>query len=131
MYIYENVMRMYEETMSFVRLYVTDMHIRQNYIHFKRSQECLERLVQLENQMIYFIDVFQNSCRLFFTPDIPLEWLQTYFMRLFKEIQQRVNFLERNLKTQTAWPKRPLPNNTARIVVKRRNFTFIDLPRPF
>lgn len=126
MYMYENVMRLYDETMAFVRLYVTDMHMKQNYIHFKRSQECLERLVQLENQMIFFIDVFQNSCLLFFTPDVGLEWLESYFMRIFREVQERANFLQTSLKTQSAWPVRPLPKGTARIVVKRRNFTYSD-----
>jgi hypothetical protein len=129
MYQYDNVMRQYDETMAFVRLYITDIHIRQNYIHYKRAQECFERLTYLESQMIQFIELFQNACLTFFTPDIGPEWLQTYFMRTFKEVQQRINFLERTLKTQKSWLKRPLPNNTARIVVKRRNITISNLPR--
>ena len=123
MYQHDQLMRQYEETMSFVRLYVTDVHIRQNYIHYKRSEESFDRLFRLESQMIRFIDVFQNTCSIFFTPDIGPEWLQTYFMRIFKEVQQRVTFLERTLKTQTAWAARPLPSNTSRIVIKRRHLT--------
>jgi hypothetical protein len=129
MYQHDNVMRQYEETMSFVRLYVTDIHVRQNYIHYKRGEECLERLVGLESQMIHFIDAFQNACLVFFTADIGPEWLQTYFMRTFKEVQQRVNFIERALKTQSSWLQRPLPNNTSRIVVKKRNITINYLGR--
>ena len=123
MYQYDRIMRQYEETMSFVRLYVTDVHLRQNYIHYKRSEECFERLISLENQMIHFIDVFQNTCLVFFTPDIGAEWLQTYFMRIFKEVQQRTNFLQRSLRTQKVWLQRPLPNNTSRIVVQRRHLS--------
>jgi hypothetical protein len=123
MYQYDIINRQYEQTMSFVRLYLTDIHIRQNYIHYKRSQECIERLFYLEEQMIYFIDAFQRVCLEFFTPDIGSEWLQTYFMRKFREVQHRLNFLERTLKTQTEWPQRPLPSNLAPIVIKRRNLT--------
>ena len=129
MFEYDNVLRQYEEAMSFVRLYVTDIHLRQDYVHYKRGQECLERLLYVESQMVHFIDVFQNACAVFFTPDIGIEWLQTYFMRSFKEVQQRVNFLERALRTQSAWSKRPLPNQTARIVIQRRNLTMAGLPR--
>ncbi len=102
---------------------MTDIHLRQNYIHYKRSEECLQRLVYLEEQMIYFIDSFQRVCLTFFTPDIGPEWLQTYLMRKFKEVQSRITFIERSLKNQSSWPQRPLPNNTAPIVVKRRNLT--------
>ncbi|CAF1215914.1 unnamed protein product [Adineta steineri] len=127
MYQYDGLTHIYDETMSFVRLYVTDIHLRQNYIHYKRSQECLQRLYSLEDQMIYFIDSFQRICLKFFTPDIGPEWLQTYFMRKLKEVQNRVNFIERTLKTQTSWLQRPLPNNTAPIAIKRRNFTISSL----
>ncbi len=120
---YDSLMRQYDEAMSFVRLYITDIHLRQNYIHYKRSEECLQRLVYLEEQMIYFIDSFQRVCSTFFTPDIGPEWLQTYLMRKFKEVQSRITFIERSLKNQSSWPQRPLPNNTAPIVVKRRNLT--------
>jgi hypothetical protein len=123
MYEHDSIMRQYDEIISFVRLYITDVHIRQNYIHYKRGEECLERLLSLESQMIHFIDAFQNTSALFFTADIASEWLQTYFMRAFKEIQQRVNFIDRALKTQSFWSQRPLPLNTSRIIVKKRNIT--------
>jgi hypothetical protein len=117
------ILRMYEEIMSFVRLFITDIHMRQNYIHYKRNQECLQRLFYLEDQMIFFIDSFQRTCLNFFTPDIGVEWLQTYFMKKYKEVENRINFIERSLKTQKSWSKRPLPNNTSPIVIKRRNYT--------
>jgi hypothetical protein len=127
MYQYDSLMRQYDETMSFVRLYITDIHLRQNYIHYKRNQECLQRLYYLEDQMIYFINSFQHVCLQFFTADIGPEWLHTYFMRKFKEVQYRINFIVRTLKTQTSWLQRPLPNNTAPIVVQRRNVTISSL----
>ncbi|CAF1273626.1 unnamed protein product [Rotaria magnacalcarata] len=126
MHQYDSILRLYDETMSFVRSFVTDIHIRQNYIHYKRSQECLQRLIYLEDQMIYFINAFQRVSFNFFTVDIGSEWLQTYFMRKFKEVQYRTNFIERKLKTQLSWSQRPLPNNTAFIVAKRRNFTTLN-----
>jgi hypothetical protein len=131
MYKYDTIMRQYEETMSFVRLYVTDVHIRQNYIHYKRAEECSERLIYLESQMIQFIDAFQNACLVFFTADIAPEWLQTYFMRPFREVQQRTNFIERTLKTQSSWPRRPLPTNTSRLTFKKRNVTISFFQRNF
>jgi hypothetical protein len=121
MYQYDAVIREYEQTISFVRLYVTDIHIRQNYIHYQRSQECFDRLIFLESQMIHFINVFQNTCLLFFTSDIAPEWLQTYFMTIFKDVQRRIHFLRRALKTQKSWPKRPLPNNLSRILITQSN----------
>jgi hypothetical protein len=123
MFQYDTLMRQYDEAMSFVRLYITDIHLRQNYIHYKRTEECLQRLVYLEGQMIYFIDSFQRLCLNFFTPDVGPEWLQTYLMRKFKEVQSRINFIERTLTTQSSWSQRPSPNNTEPIVVKRRNIT--------
>jgi hypothetical protein len=131
MYQYDNNMRQYAETMAFVRLYITDVHLRQNYIHYKRGEECLERLISLESQMIHFIDAFQNACLVFFTADIGPEWLQTYFIRTFKEVQQRINFIERALKNQSSWSQRPLPNNTARIIFKKRNVTYSNFQRNF
>ncbi|UJR23404.1 hypothetical protein I4U23_026411 [Adineta vaga] len=127
MYQYDAILHQYDETMSFVRLYITDLHLRQNYIHYKRSQECLQRLYYLEDQMIYFIGSFQHICLKFFTADIGPEWLQTYLMKKFKEVQSRVNFLERTLKSQTSWPQRPIPNNTSPIILKRRNYTISNL----
>ncbi|CAF0761039.1 unnamed protein product [Adineta ricciae] len=129
MYKYDTVMRDYDETMSFVRLYVTDIHLRQNYIHYKRAEECLERLMPLEASMIHFLDAFQNACSLFFTADIGPEWLQTYFMRPFKEVQQRLNFVERSLKSQSWWSQRPLSKNISRITVKKRNMTMSSILR--
>lgn len=123
---YVTILNLYEETISFVRLFVTDIHLRQNYIHYKRSQECLQRLLNLEDQMIYFINAFQRVCLNFFTADVGSEWLHTYFMRKFKEVQHRINFIERKLQSQSSWPQRPLPNNTALIVVKRRNSTNVN-----
>lgn len=120
---HDNIMKQYDETMSFVRLYITDLHIRQNFIHYKRAEECLDRLGVLEDQMIHFTDIFQNATQLFFTADIGFEWLQTYFLRLVKEVQQRISFIDRALATQSFWPQRPLPMNTSRIVVKKRNMT--------
>lgn len=124
MFEYDNVVRQYEETMAFVRLYVTDIHLRQNYIHSKRAEECFDRLAILENNMVHFINTFQNACLLFFTADIGPEWLQTYFMRTFKDVQQYVNFLDRALKTQSSWSQRPLPKNFTRIHVRKRNVTY-------
>ena len=127
MYRYESILRQYEATMSFVRLFITDIHLHQNYIHSKHSEECLRRLVYLEEQMIDFIDAFQHICLKFFTADIGPEWLQTYFMGKFKEVQHLINFIEHSLKTQTSWPQRPLLNDVAPIVVKRRNSTITNL----
>ena len=129
MYKYDTVMREYDETMAFVRLYVTDIHLRQNYIHYKRAEECLERLIPLEASMIHFLNAFQNACSLFFTADIGPEWLQTYFMRPLREVQQRLNFIERSLKSQSSWSQRPLPKNTSRITVKKRNMTMSSILR--
>ena len=81
--------------------------------------------------MIYFINSFQHICLIFFTPDIGPEWLQTYIMRKFRDIQYRLNFIERALKMQTSWPQRPLPNKTLPIIVKRRNLTMSSLLQTF
>lgn len=123
MHQYDGIVRQYEETMSFVRLYLTDIHFRQNYIHYKRSQESYERLFYLEEQMIYFINSFQHVSSMFLTDDVGPEWLQTYFMRKFRDVQFRLSFLERSLKTQTFWPQRPINNKTSPIIVKKRNLT--------
>ena len=119
-------MHLFDETLSFVHLYVTSIHIHENYIHYKRAEECLERLFFLENQMIQFIDTFQNTCLLFFTPDIGPEWLHTYFMKPFREVQRLITFLERNLRSQNTWPQRPSSKTKSRIVVKRRNVSLLN-----
>ncbi|UJR25493.1 hypothetical protein I4U23_006839 [Adineta vaga] len=129
MYKYDSLMREYDETMAFVRLFITDIHLRQNFIHYKRTEECLERLFPLESSMIRFTDVFQNACSIFFTADIGPEWLQTYFMRSLKEVQKRLNFVERTLKSQSSWSQRPMSNNISRIVVKKRNATYSNILR--
>ena len=131
MYQYDSLIRQYDDTMSFVRLYITDIHLRQNYIHYKRSEECLQRLVYLEEQMIYFVNTFQRICLEFFTSDIAPEWLQTYLMRKIKEVQYRISFIERTLKNQTSWSKRPSPNDTSPIVIKRRNSEYKRVSQTF
>ena len=127
MYQYDNLMRQYDETMSFVQLYVTNVHTQENYIHYRRGEECLQRLINIENQMVRFISAFQNACSVFFTADIGPEWLQTYFMRKFQIVRHRIKFIERTLSRQAWWSRRPLPNQTTPIFIKRRNSTTLNL----
>jgi len=125
MFHYQQIKQRYDETMSFARLYITNVHLNENYIHYKRTEECFERLLDLENQMITFINEFQSICSLFFTNDIGPEWLLTYFMDDFRQVQQRLDFIIETLKTQSTWFQRPIPKNISKIEVKRRNITSI------
>ncbi|CAF0751512.1 unnamed protein product [Didymodactylos carnosus] len=119
MFQYEGLAKQYDEVMSFTKLYVNDLHLRYNFIHYKRAQECQNKLAYLDEQMERFIDTFQQVCTLYFTPDVAIEWLQTYFMRSMNEVRNRLQFIERALKTQTYWQPRPIPNITKLVHVKK------------
>lgn len=122
---YNHIKLQYDEAMSFVRLYITNVHVNENYIHYKRTEECFERLLDIERQMIYFIDAFQQTCSSFFTDDIGPEWLLTYFMADFRQVQQHLDFTIQTLKTQSTWSQRPIPKNISRIIIKPRNISSI------
>lgn len=98
------------EAESFVNKFVTDLHVKYEYIHIKRGEECLEKLTPAINLLKQFIDSFQKSMNEIFPEQVAIEWLETYFMKRFRSINQRYEFILRAVKEQKSWLPRPIPN---------------------
>jgi hypothetical protein len=45
-----------------------------------------------------------------FPEQVAIEWLETYFMKRFRLISQKYEFIQRALKEQKSWLPRPIPN---------------------
>lgn len=96
---------------SFVDKYVTDLHVKYNYIHIKRGEECFERLKPAMNALKSFLDNFQKSMNEIFPEQVAIEWLETYFLKRYRLFYQRYQFIERALQQQKSWLPRPIPNS--------------------
>jgi hypothetical protein len=105
---------------SFVNKYVTDLHIKYNYIHVKRGEECLEKLIPAIKLLNDFIQSFRNSMNEIFPPQVAIEWLETYFMKRYRLVNQRYEFIERAVKEQKAWQPRPIPDQD-KLEVNQKN----------
>ncbi len=99
-----------KEAESYVDKYVTDLHVKYNYIHVKRGEECLEKLTPVINLLKDFIQTFRRSMNEIFPEQVAIEWLETYFMKRFRSVNQRYEFILRAIKEQKSWVPRPIPN---------------------
>jgi hypothetical protein len=95
---------------SFVNKYVTDLHVKYEYIHVKRGEECLDRLRPAVALLNNFIDSFKKSMDEVFPPQVAVEWLETYFMKKYRAVMHRYDFIQRAVKEQRTWLPRPIPN---------------------
>mgnify|MGYP006904160322 FL=1 len=100
-----------DQAESFVNKYVTDLHVKFNYIHIKRGEECLDRLKPAMNALQSFIDNFQKSMNEIFPEQVAIEWLETYFLKRYRSFNQRFQFIQRALQEQKSWSPRPIPNS--------------------
>ncbi|CAF3506236.1 unnamed protein product [Rotaria sp. Silwood1] len=99
-----------QEAESFVDKYVTDLHVKYNYIHIKRGEECLEKLTPSVELLKKFISSFIESMNEVFPPQVAIEWLETYFMKRYLLVNERYEFIQRAVREQKAWLPRPIPN---------------------
>ncbi len=99
-----------QEVESFVNKYVTDLHVKYNYIHIKRGEECLEKLIPAIALLKNFISSFTQSMNEIFPPQVAIEWLETYFMKRYSLVNERYEFIQRALNEQKTWLPRPLPD---------------------
>ena len=57
-----------------------------------------------------FISSFIQSMNEIFPEQVAIEWLETYFMKRFRLVNQRYEFIQRAIKEQTDWQPRPIPD---------------------
>jgi hypothetical protein len=99
-----------KEAESYVDKYVTDLHVKYNYIHIKRGEECLEKLIPVMSVLKNFIQSFRKSMDEIFPEQVAIEWLETYFMKRFRSVNQRYEFIIRAVREQKSWLPRPIPD---------------------
>ena len=99
-----------QEAESFVDKFVTDLHVKYNYIHIKRGEECLEKLTPVLESLKKFISTFTNAMNEVFPEQVAIEWLETYFIKRYHLVKQRFEFIQRAVLEQKAWEPRPIPN---------------------
>ena len=99
-----------EQAESFVNKYVTDLHVKYDYIHVKRGEECLDKLNPVMGLLKKFIESFQKSMDEVFLPNVAIEWLETYFMKRYRLVNQRYEFIKRAVQEQKSWLPRPIPD---------------------
>jgi len=114
--VYESMIRLrsvwaeVEKAESFVDKYVTDLHVKYNYIHVKRGEECLEILTPAVLLLKKFITSFRKSMDEIFPPQVAIEWLETYVMKRYRSVNERYEFIRRAIKEQRSWLPRPIPD---------------------
>ena len=99
-----------DQAESFVNKYVTDLHVKYNYIHTKRGEECLEKLTPVMTLLKTFIQSFRKSMDEIFPPQVAIEWLETYFMKRYRLVNERYEFIQRAITEQKSWLPRPIPD---------------------
>jgi hypothetical protein len=99
-----------DQAESFVNKYVTDLHIKFNYIHIKRGEECLEQLTPVIGLLKTYIESFTKSMNEIFPPQVAVEWLETYFMKRYRSVNERYQFIQRAVHEQKSWLPRPIPD---------------------
>lgn len=99
-----------EAAESYVNKYVTDLHVKFNYIHIKRAEECLEKLLPAFDLLQNFIKSFEKSMDEVFPKHVAVEWLETYFMKRYRLFFERFQFIQRALQEQKSWLPRPIPD---------------------
>lgn len=99
-----------DQAESFVDKFVTDLHVKYEYIHVKRGEECLEKLNPAMAVLNQFIDSFQKAMNEVFPAQVAIEWLETYFMKRYRQVKKRYDFIQRAITEQKSWLPRPIPN---------------------
>ncbi|CAF3510843.1 unnamed protein product [Rotaria sp. Silwood1] len=99
-----------EQAELFVKKYVTDLHVKYNYIHVKRGEECLDKLTPVMSLLNSFIESFKKSMDEVFPPQVAIEWLETYFMKRYRLVNERYEFIRRAIQEQKSWLPRPIPD---------------------
>ena len=106
-----------QEAESFVNKYVTDLHVKYNFIHIKRGEECLEKLTPAMKLLNDFRSSFIESMNEVFPPQVAIEWLETYFMKRYSLINERYEFIQCAVTEQKSWLPRPIPNRKSLEIV--------------
>ncbi|CAF4007872.1 unnamed protein product [Rotaria sp. Silwood2] len=109
-----------EQAELFVKKYVTDLHVKYNYIHVKRGEECLEKLTPVITLLNNFIDSFKKSMDEVFSAQVAIEWLETYFMKRYRLVNDRYEFIRRAVQEQKSWLPRPIPD-TDKLDINQKN----------
>jgi hypothetical protein len=99
-----------KEAESFVDKYVTDLHMKYDYIHIKRGEECLEKLTPVIDALQKFLTSFTRSMNKIFPEQVAIEWLETYFIKRYQAINERYQFIQNAVNKQKFWLPRPIPN---------------------
>lgn len=99
-----------EQSESFVDKFVTDLHVKYEYIHVKRGEECLEKLRPTLSLLNQFIETFRKAMDEVFPAQVAIEWLETYFMKRYRAVKKRHDFIEKAVTEQKTWLPRPIPN---------------------
>jgi hypothetical protein len=105
-----HIWKQVQEAESFVDKYVTDLHVKYNFIHTKRGEECLEKLTPVMGTLNMFISSFTQSMNEIFPAQVAIEWLETYFMKRYRLVNERYEFIRRAVNEQKSWLPRPIPN---------------------
>jgi hypothetical protein len=65
-----------------------------------------------------FLSSFIQSMNEIFPEQVAIEWLETYFMKRYRSVNQRFKFIQHAVNEQKSWLPRPIPN-IEKLVIKR------------
>ena len=89
---------------------MTDLHVKYKFIHVKRGEECLQKLEPAMHVLNNFIKSFRKSMDEVFPSQVAIEWLETYFMKRYRLVDERYKFIRRAVQEQKSWLPRPIPD---------------------
>jgi len=65
-----------------------------------------------------FLSSFIQSMNEIFPEQVAIEWLETYFMKRYRSVNQRFKFIQHAVIEQKSWLPRPIPD-IEKLAIKR------------
>ena len=111
----ESIIDSTSKTMEFAEKYVSPISLENSYLHVKRTQEVMDRLIEQFDQLIAFKNNFLKAAETIYYEDTGNEWLRVYFIHHLDKIYDMIVRIK-NGSHKNSWEPRPLQ-------IKLRNYT--------
>ena len=88
-----NLVKSAEESIEFVRKYMTPINVNYNYLHKQRAHECLQKLGGDYYALVQFKDRFTRAARTMYTNDTIDEWLAMYLVPYLDPVYVIISYI--------------------------------------
>ena len=95
------------KTIKFAEKYVSPINLENSYLHVKRTQEVMGRLIKQFNKLIVFKNNFLKAAETMYWEDTGNEWLRVYFIHHLDKVYDMIISIK-NKSHKNSWEPRPL-----------------------